>query len=308
MTGPGIHREVLDNLEDGVLVVGTGGRIETLNPAAERILGLEAGEAAGRGFAELFILREGFDDFTQLIIDATTAGTGGERRVAVRVEGDGEARSLSVATSWLRRPGADGSSEAVAAIAVFSDITELRELRETELRLAKETEAQHRRLQDAYREIEDRNAALASALRKVRIVQGLGVVLAATARSPAAAEDRAALDIGVLHEGSAVVLSLRGRLDGSNAPALIARMSGALEDGVGDLVLDCAGMSYISSAGLRVLLVGAKTCRQEGGRFALAALAPQCRSVLEMSGFLSVVEHHETRGAALAALGRSESA
>ena len=130
-------------------------------------------------------------------------------------------------------------------------------------------------------------------------------VLAATARSPAAAEDRAALDIGVLHEGSAVVLSLRGRLDGSNAPALIARMSGALEDGVGDLVLDCAGMSYISSAGLRVLLVGAKTCRQEGGRFALAALAPQCRSVLEMSGFLSVIEHHETCEAALAALGRS---
>ena len=39
-------------------------------------------------------------------------------------------------------------------------------------------EAQHHRLQDAYREIEDRNAALASALRKVRVVQGLGMVLA----------------------------------------------------------------------------------------------------------------------------------
>ena len=174
MTEPGIHREVLDNLEDGVLVVGLGGRIETLNPAAERILGLEAGEAAGRGFAELFILREGFDDFTQLIIDATAADASAERRV-VRVESGGEARALSVATSWLRR--GDGG-ETVAAIAVFSDITELRELRETELRLAKEAEAQHHRLQDAYREIEDRNAALASALRKVRVVQGLGMVLA----------------------------------------------------------------------------------------------------------------------------------
>ncbi len=174
MTEPGIHREVLDNLEDGVLVVGLGGRIETLNPAAERILGLETGEAAGRGFADLFILREGFDDFTQLLIDAT-AERPAPARLVVEVRGEAGPRSLSVATSYLRRGEA---GEAVAAIAVFSDITELRELRDTELRLAKEAEAQHRRLQDAYREIEDRNAALASALRKVRIVQGLGMVLA----------------------------------------------------------------------------------------------------------------------------------
>ena len=175
MSGPDIHREVFDNLEDGVLVVGLGGRIETLNPAAQRMLGLEAGEAAGQGFAELFIQREGFDDFTQLVLDAAAGGAGGVRRV-VELQSGGEARSLSVATSYLRR-GA-GGGEAVAAIAVFSDVTELRELRATELRLAQEAEAQHHRLQDAYREIEDRNAALASALRKVRVVQNLGIALA----------------------------------------------------------------------------------------------------------------------------------
>ena len=176
MTGPGIHREVLDNLQDGVLVVRLGGRIETLNPAAERILGLEPGEAAGRNFAELFITREGFDDFTQILLDATTQRSGGERRV-VEVHGAGALRSLSVATSYLRRPGTNGP-QAVAAIAVFSDISELRELRETELRMAKAAEEQHRRLHDAYREIEDRNAALGAALRRVRVVQGLGMVLA----------------------------------------------------------------------------------------------------------------------------------
>lgn len=177
MTGPDIHREVLENLEDGVLVVGIGGRIETLNPAAERILGLEAGEAAGQNFAELFILREGFDDFTQLVIDATSGDTGGQRRV-IEMRAGGEVRSLSVATSYLRRTEARGASEAVAAITVFSDITELVGLRETELALAKQAEEQHLRLQDAFREIEDRNAALASALRKVRTVQGLGMALA----------------------------------------------------------------------------------------------------------------------------------
>lgn len=44
MRGPDIHREVLDNLEDGVLAAGLGGRIGTLNPAAARKAGLEAGE------------------------------------------------------------------------------------------------------------------------------------------------------------------------------------------------------------------------------------------------------------------------
>ena len=205
MTGPDIHREVLENLEDGVLVVGLGGRIETLNPAAERILGLEAGEAGGRGFAELFILREGFDDFTQLVIDATSGEADGQRSV-VEVRSDGGARALSVATSYLRRPGASGSSEAVAAIAVFSDVTELRELRETELRLAKEAEQQHHRLQDAYRKIEERNAALASALRKVRVVQGLGMALAVGLFLGAGFWTTRSLDLfeGVAAEASAV--------------------------------------------------------------------------------------------------------
>ena len=174
MTVPDIHRNVLDNLSDGVLVVGPGGRIETLNPAAERILGLEPGQAAGCGFGELFVTRDGFDDFTQLILDATAQRSGPERLV-VEVRGGGDPRSLSVATSYLR--AAPGDSGARAVIAVFSDVTELRELRETELRMAKAVEEQHGKLQGAYREIEDRNEALAAALRKVRVAQGLGFVL-----------------------------------------------------------------------------------------------------------------------------------
>ena len=173
MTAPDIHRGVLDNLLDGVLVVGRGGRIETLNPAAGRMLGIEPDDAAGSTFAELFVARDGFDEFTQTIFDAMLEEDGPERRV-VGVAGDGEPRSLSVATSYLR--GADGTG-GLSVIAVFSDITELRELRETELRLAKAAEEQHDKLQGAYREIEGRNAALAAALRKVRLAQGLGLVL-----------------------------------------------------------------------------------------------------------------------------------
>ena len=176
MTGADVHRGVLDSLLDGVLVVGADGRIETLNPTAKCILGLEPGEADGGGFAELFIAREGLDQFTELVLGATAQEAEPGRHV-IEVEGAGGTRSLSVATSYMRPAGGDGASGQAAVVAVFSDITEIRDLRETELRLAKAAEEQHSWLQDAYREIEDRNAALAAALRKVRVAQGAGILL-----------------------------------------------------------------------------------------------------------------------------------
>ena len=67
-------------------------------------------------------------------------------------------------------------------------------------------------------------------------------------------------------------------------------------------MLDCDAMSYVSSAGLRALLICARKCQQNGGKLALARLKPECRSVLEMSGFLTVIDCHDTSEAALAAL------
>ena len=103
-------------------------------------------------------------------------------------------------------------------------------------------------------------------------------------------------------EGTAVVVSLNGRLDGTTAPDLEARVASIVERGDVRLVLECSQMGYVSSAGLRVLLVGARKCQQGGGKLAMAALQPECRSVMEMSGFLSIIECHETDEAAVAAV------
>ncbi len=175
MTTADIHRRVLNNLLDGVLVVGLGGVIETLNPAAAGILGVDPDEAAGSTFGELFIAREGYDAFTELIVDAIAQRSTEERQV-VEVQAGGKVRSLSVAISYLREARGAGW-EPVAVIAVFSDITEIRALRETELRMAKAVETQHTELQTAYRQVEERSEALSAALKKVRVAQGLGMVL-----------------------------------------------------------------------------------------------------------------------------------
>ena len=77
--------------------------------------------------------------------------------------------------------------------------------------------------------------------------------------------------------------------------------------GRGDVrvLLDCEKMNYISSAGLRAVLVGARRCRQGDGKLALCALQPGCESVMEISGFLSMLDTYESRDAAIAAQGAS---
>ena len=102
--------------------------------------------------------------------------------------------------------------------------------------------------------------------------------------------------------GSGVVVSLIGRLDGVSAPEMEARIAINAMRGDVRVVLDCSRMSYISSAGLRAFLVTARNCQQQGGKLIIAALQPECRSIMNMSGFLSIIEYHETREAALAAL------
>lgn len=125
--------------------------------------------------------------------------------------------------------------------------------------------------------------------------------LAAPSRSRGPEAGEAELEIGERREEGVVVLSLVGRLDGVGAAVLMERISAAIGRGAVRVVLDCEGMSYVNSAGLRSLLIGAKACREEGGALVIAALAPQCRSVMAMSGFLSVLDCRETREEALAA-------
>ena len=110
------------------------------------------------------------------------------------------------------------------------------------------------------------------------------------------------MEIDERTEGTAVVVSLNGRLDGVTAPDLEARITAIVERGDTRVALDCAEMGYVSSAGLRALLVSARKCQQGGGKLTMAALQPDCRSVMEMSGFMAIIECHETSEAAVAAL------
>ena len=111
------------------------------------------------------------------------------------------------------------------------------------------------------------------------------------------------MDIGESKVDSVFVLEPRGRLDSANARSFEERVVAALDQGESALLIDFAGLDYISSAGLRVLLMGAKRLQQSGGAIALCALNPSIHEVFEISGFLTIFAVHNDRAAALAAMG-----
>lgn len=85
------------------------------------------------------------------------------------------------------------------------------------------------------------------------------------------------------------VLVLEGRLDTNTAPSLESVLIPKLKAATGELQLDCAGLSYVSSAGLRVLLMGQKTALACKVQFALRQVLPEVMEVFQMTGFSDIL-------------------
>jgi len=102
-------------------------------------------------------------------------------------------------------------------------------------------------------------------------------------------------------KGGAVVLGLSGRVDATNAGVLEQRILALIDAGEKRLVIDCAQLQYISSAGLRVLLIAAKRL-SDSGKLALAALNHQIRDVFDIAGFSSIFQICRTQDDAVAAV------
>jgi anti-sigma B factor antagonist len=92
------------------------------------------------------------------------------------------------------------------------------------------------------------------------------------------------VNIAKTQEGQTLTLALEGRLDSSSAPDLEQALS-ASPDGVEELVFDFAGVDYLSSAGLRVLLSAQKRMAGGQGSMRLRNVNAAVRDVLDMTGF-----------------------
>lgn len=92
-----------------------------------------------------------------------------------------------------------------------------------------------------------------------------------------------------------LLLGLSTRLDSTTSKAVEEKILGVIEAGDHRLVLDLTHLEYISSAGLRVLLVAANRLKAVNGKLAVFGLNDHVRDVFDIAGFLSFLSTHSSR-------------
>jgi anti-anti-sigma factor len=100
----------------------------------------------------------------------------------------------------------------------------------------------------------------------------------------------------------ALVIAPLGRLDSVSSSELERFVVTRIDAGQRRLVLDLAGVEYISSAGLRVLLMAAKRLREPPAALVVCGMGPAVKGVLELTGFLPLFAIEPARAQALARL------
>ena len=95
------------------------------------------------------------------------------------------------------------------------------------------------------------------------------------------------------------IAEFEGNLDTNTAPDAEERLGELLEKGVTKILVDFTTLNYISSAGLRVLLVTTKRLGGTGGSMRLCGLNETVDEVFEISGFSTIFSVFETRDEAL---------
>lgn len=96
-----------------------------------------------------------------------------------------------------------------------------------------------------------------------------------------------------------VAVALAGRIDTTTSPVLEQHLLGLLTGGERRIVVDFSGVDYISSAGLRVMLVLARRVRDANGQLGLCAMGDAVRQVFQLAGFLPLFTVRDSRAAAV---------
>ena len=112
------------------------------------------------------------------------------------------------------------------------------------------------------------------------------------------------MNVETSYSGSTAVAVVDGRIDSANAKDFDEELSAIIDRGVSSLVVDCGGLNYVSSAGLRVLLIAIRKTNEAGGSLALCSVPDHIREVLEVSGFVRLTKVFATADEARASFAK----
>lgn len=97
------------------------------------------------------------------------------------------------------------------------------------------------------------------------------------------------MEIAEQKSSDVVTLRLSGRLNSTTALAFEEKILGRIESGERHVVIDLAQLDYISSAGLRVIVLAGKRLSAENGKMVLCSLTDRVREVFDIAGLSSIL-------------------
>ena len=98
------------------------------------------------------------------------------------------------------------------------------------------------------------------------------------------------MKVTINKEEKATVVVLTGRLDTPSAQEVSKAMEPVVADASGTIILDCSGLEYISSSGLRIFLTVRKAAAVQGGKVIVKGINSDIRNVFMMTGFLNLFQ------------------
>ena len=97
------------------------------------------------------------------------------------------------------------------------------------------------------------------------------------------------MKVEITQTDNQVMVTIEGRLDTVTSSEFEKNLTPYFSPQGLELTLDCSAMEYISSAGLRIVLMTHKNITGKGGRFIIRNLTKEVRSVFDMTGFSRIL-------------------
>jgi len=96
-------------------------------------------------------------------------------------------------------------------------------------------------------------------------------------------------------DGEALRISLEGNLDEITSPAAEIEINNSLDNGIRKVIFDLSGVNYISSIGIRLLIVVHKDAIKHGRSALIEKMSPKAKEILEVVGILPLFEEKESQ-------------
>lgn len=97
------------------------------------------------------------------------------------------------------------------------------------------------------------------------------------------------MEVNISKENGKTLVKLDGRIDTTNAERFQYDISPLMDGDDLDVDIDCSGMTYTSSQGLRAFLMLQKKLMARGGKLVMRNMRPMVKEVFDITGFSNII-------------------